>query len=186
MKKTGQYNSVEYSLKIRIIFSHFKDYSKSAWWMILFCLVTCYHTPTLHKNAEKPTVMRFFTQILFESTMISIHSPTNPNHFKMHHRSSIKRSVSQPVSLSIHLSHLIVNHMCTSQITHQPPPFIFRCIIVSLHEGLSVHPSICPSHPIVNHMYASLTLGGFCPNPSHLKDLTLGILKNWNHFSELM
>ena len=50
-------------------FFHFEDYSKSARWMILFRLVTCYHTPTLHKNAEKPTVIWFFTQILIESTV---------------------------------------------------------------------------------------------------------------------
>ena len=38
--------------------------------MILFWLVTCYHTPTLHNNAEKPTVIWFFTQILIESTVL--------------------------------------------------------------------------------------------------------------------
>ena len=48
---------------------HFKDYSKSARWMILFWLVPCYHTPTLHKNAEKPTVIWFFTQIFIKSTV---------------------------------------------------------------------------------------------------------------------
>ena len=37
--------------------------------MILFWLGTCNHTPTLHKNAEKPTVMGFLTQILIESTV---------------------------------------------------------------------------------------------------------------------
>ena len=40
--------------------------------MILFWLGTCYHTPILHKNAEKPTVMGFCTQILFESTVTKV------------------------------------------------------------------------------------------------------------------
>ena len=68
-KKICQYDSVESSLKMGLIFFHFEDYSKSAWWMILFWQVTCCHTPTLHKKVEKPTVMWFFTQILFESTV---------------------------------------------------------------------------------------------------------------------
>ena len=68
-QKIGQYNSVESSLKMGLIFFHFEDYSKSARWMISFWLVTCYHTPTLHNNAEKPTVIWFFTQILIESTV---------------------------------------------------------------------------------------------------------------------
>ena len=38
--------------------------------MILFRLVTCYHTPTLHKNAEKVAVIRFFTQTSVGSTVI--------------------------------------------------------------------------------------------------------------------
>ena len=66
---------------------HFEDYSKSARWMILFWLVPCYHTPTLHKNAEKPTVIWFFTQIFIKSTVHcnikrgqeSIHRSTNSN-----------------------------------------------------------------------------------------------------------
>ena len=64
-QKIGQYNSVESSLKMGLIFFHFEDYWKSAQWMILFWPVTYYQTPTLHKNAEKPTVMWFFTQIFF-------------------------------------------------------------------------------------------------------------------------
>ena len=48
--------------------------------MILFWLVTCYHTPTLHNNAEKPTVIWFFTQILIESTVTS---QTDANFFQM-------------------------------------------------------------------------------------------------------
>ena len=54
--------SIQYSLEMGLIFFYFEDYSKNTRWMILFCLVTCYHTPTLHKNAEKPTVMWFFTR----------------------------------------------------------------------------------------------------------------------------
>ena len=68
-QKIGQYNSVESLLEMGSICFHFEDYSKSAQWMILFWLVTCYHTPTLHNNAEKPTVIWFFTQILIESTV---------------------------------------------------------------------------------------------------------------------
>ena len=71
-QKIGQYNSVESSLKMGLIFFHFEDYSKSAQWMISFWLVTCYHTPTLHNNAEKPTVIWFFTQILIESSALTI------------------------------------------------------------------------------------------------------------------
>ena len=71
-QKIDQYNSVESSLKMGLNFFHFEDYSKSARWMILFRLVTCYHTPTLHKNAEKPTVIWFFTQILIESTVYGL------------------------------------------------------------------------------------------------------------------
>ena len=74
-QKLGQYNSVASSLKMGLNFSHFEDYSKSARWMILFRLVTCYHTPTLHKNAEKPTVIWFFTQILIESTVLKYDIP---------------------------------------------------------------------------------------------------------------
>ena len=68
-QKIGQYNSVESSLKMDLIFSHIEDYSKSARRMILFWLGTCYHTPKLYKNSEKPSDMWFFTQILFESTV---------------------------------------------------------------------------------------------------------------------
>ena len=74
-QKLGQYNSVESSLKMGLNFFHFEDYSKSARWMILFRLVTCYHTPTLHKNAKKPTVIWFFTQILIDSTVHGIGGP---------------------------------------------------------------------------------------------------------------
>ena len=68
-QKIGQYNSVESSLKMGLIFFHFEDYSKSARWMISFWLVTCYHTPTLYKTAEKVTVIRFFTQTSVGSTV---------------------------------------------------------------------------------------------------------------------
>ena len=64
-QKIGQHNSVESLLKMGLIFFYFENYSKSARWMISFWLLTCYHTPTLRKNAEKPTVMWFFTQIFF-------------------------------------------------------------------------------------------------------------------------
>ena len=68
-QKIGQYNPVESLLKMGLIFFHFEDYSKSARWMISFWLVTCYHTPTLYKTAEKVTVIRFFTQTSVGSTV---------------------------------------------------------------------------------------------------------------------
>ena len=68
-QKIGQYNSVESLLKMGLIFFHFEDYSKSARWMISFWLVTCNHTPTLYKTAEKVTVIRFFTQTSVGSTV---------------------------------------------------------------------------------------------------------------------
>ena len=73
----GQYNSVESSLKMGLNFFQFEDYLKSARWMILFRLVTCYHTPTLHENTEKPTVIWFYTQILIESTVSAILLPSS-------------------------------------------------------------------------------------------------------------
>ena len=54
---------------MNLIFFYFEDNSKSARGMILFLLVTCYCTPLLHNTAEKPTVMRLFTQNCFKSTM---------------------------------------------------------------------------------------------------------------------
>ena len=36
------------------------------------------------------------------------------------------------------------NHMYPSQITLKPLPTIFRCVLASLYEGLSVRPSVCP------------------------------------------
>ena len=68
-QKICQYNSVESSMKMGPIFFYFEDYSKSARWMILFWLFPCYHTPTLHKKAEKPPVILFFTQIFIKSTV---------------------------------------------------------------------------------------------------------------------
>ena len=73
-QKICQYNSVESSLKMGPISFYFEDYSKSARWMILFWLVPCYHTPTLHKNAEKPTVIWFFTHIFITSTVQRWHT----------------------------------------------------------------------------------------------------------------
>ena len=69
-QKIGQYNPVESLLKMGLIFFHFEDYSKSARWMISFWLVTCNHTPTLYKTAEKVTVIRFFTQTSVGSTVL--------------------------------------------------------------------------------------------------------------------
>ena len=68
-QKLNQNTSVESALKIDLIFFYFEDNSKSAWGMILFLLVTCYCTPLLHKTAEKPTVMRLFTQNCFKCTV---------------------------------------------------------------------------------------------------------------------
>ena len=53
----SQHPSVESALKIGLIFFYFEDYSKSAWGMILFLLVTRSYTPILHEKAEKPTVI---------------------------------------------------------------------------------------------------------------------------------
>ena len=82
-QKMSQYNSIESAMKMGLIFSYFEDYSKSARGMILFLLVTCYTTPLLYKNAEKPTVMWFFTQIswwiLFFSSCIKKISLENMN-----------------------------------------------------------------------------------------------------------
>ena len=55
--KMSKYSSLESALKIGLIFFYFEDYSKSARGVVFFLLVTCSHTPTLLKNAEKPTVI---------------------------------------------------------------------------------------------------------------------------------
>ena len=65
----SQYNSVESLLKMSQIFFYIADFSKSARWMFLFLLVICYHTPILHKTAEKPTVIWLFTQNYFKRTV---------------------------------------------------------------------------------------------------------------------
>ena len=41
--------------------------------MISFWLVTCYHTQTLYKTAEKVTVIRFFTQTSVRDTPFDQH-----------------------------------------------------------------------------------------------------------------
>ena len=55
---------------------YFEDYSKRAWGMISFLLVIWSYTPILHKNAEKPTVMWFFTKNCFKSTVTTQHDTT--------------------------------------------------------------------------------------------------------------
>jgi len=69
-QKFNQHIPEESALKLGLFFSDFEDYSKSAQGMILFLLVTYSHTPILPKNAEKPTVIRLFTQNCFKSTVL--------------------------------------------------------------------------------------------------------------------
>ena len=66
-QKITLHNWVESALKMRLIFCYFENYSKSARGMILFLLVICYCTLILYKSAEKPTVIRLFTQSCFKS-----------------------------------------------------------------------------------------------------------------------
>ena len=68
----SQYNSQEFALKMGPIFFYFEYFSKISREMILFLLVTCSYTPIPHKNAEKPTVIWFFTQNFFKSTVPSL------------------------------------------------------------------------------------------------------------------
>ena len=67
--KLSQHTSIKSALKIGLIFFYFEDYSKSAWGMILSLQVICFCTPILHKTAVKPTVIWFFTQNCFKSTV---------------------------------------------------------------------------------------------------------------------
>ena len=66
----SQYKSLESVLKMELNFFHIAYFSKSARWMILFLLVVCYYTLIILKTAEKPTVIWFFIQNYFKSTVL--------------------------------------------------------------------------------------------------------------------
>ena len=66
---------------------------------------------------------------------------------------SIRGSVHPSVGPSVCLLHLFLNHIYPSQITHQPLPTIFRCVLTSLWEGLSVRLSIRPLRLFDNHIF---------------------------------
>ena len=89
--------------------------------MIFFWIVTCYYTPTLHKNAKKPTVMWFFTQIFFESTVQQKHIR------KRHEDCSIFKEVAPLIKLPV---------CCIDQ-------------SMATHGGLRAQFQICFIHPLI-------------------------------------